>query len=1177
MGNTPIPRCRVRVLYLGLLCLAAQDAAVSQTPAFSSRADFGGRDTILVSGLRPDSVYRLRHQFIVRGTDTVFMANGTRLSAPADYSLDHRYGTVRLDTAFLRRSSLREGDRAIIIVAYRYIPLLLQDSYYIRKLVTLRDSLSKKDSLRIERPLRRYTVEDLFGPNLQKSGTLFRGLTVGSNRDLSLNSGLRLQLSGKLTPDLDVTASLTDENTPLQPEGTTQTLQEFDKVFVTLKGKNVSGTLGDFVLERQGTEFGRVNRKLQGAQATGELRGETMSGSLTIAGAISRGKFNTLQFAGIEGVQGPYRLSGKNGERGIIVIAGSERVFINGERQTRGETNDYVIDYSTSEITFTPRRLVTSASRITVDYEYTDRQYSRSFFGTGATASLVSDRISLSLGYVREADNPDAPIDLALSDTVRSVIAGAGADRSRAVISGVTRVDSNGFYVRIDTLELGAPVTFYRYAPGLPGAVYNVSFSFVGAGKGDYSRQQAGIFVWKGKGLGEYLPLRFLPLPEMQQLFDAKVDIRAQEFRIGGEFAHSSSDLNRLSAVPGNRQDGDAFTVNGTFAPQDVSIGDVKLGSLEISAKGRRMGQQFVSLDRTNEIEFNRRWGIDTIQTEREDLLESALRYRPAKGMELSGSYGSIVRSGGLNSSRWDAGVQIDKDGLPRVNYLIERIRSKDLRLNAMSIWVRQKGSISAEFGPIAPRLRYEGEDRSFADAGTGAARVGSFRFDEIGPGVELKGLGRFSASADFGWRNEKAWNGGIVIPQARSFTQSYTAKLSEWQDLSTALDVVLRKKTFSPEFRSQGNADVRSLLVRDQVRYAPLRRTVETDLFYQVSTQQSSRLERVFVRVTQGTGTYRYLGDLNGNGIADEEEFVQTRFDGDFVPVTVPSDRLYPIIDLTTSARVRLTPSRILGENRGAVAGILSALSAETYVRVDEKSTEESIADIALLHFRKFQQDSTTLSGARLFSQDLLVLDGNPSVSGRLRFLERRGMSNYSGGIEKRYGRERSARIRFRFVPEIAQQIDVANKADRVSGEIAASRIHDISSNEITLDISYRPEQRFELGLKIGTSTSTDRSPAAPLESSLNTQAVRATYAFEGAGQARAEFSREEVLFRRSVDQFPYELTGGRLPGKTWLWKGGLEYRLTNFLQSSVTYDGRSEGGSPVIHTARAEVRAFF
>jgi hypothetical protein len=37
------------------------------------------------------------------------------------------------------------------------------------------------------------------------------------------------------------------------------------------------------------------------------------------------------------------------------------------------------------------------------------------------------------------------------------------------------------------------------------------------------------------------------------------------------------------------------------------------------------------------------------------------------------------------------------------------------------------------------------------------------------------------------------------------------------------------------------------------------------------------------------------------------------------------------------------------------------------------------------------------------------------------------------------------------------------------------------------------------------------------------------------------------------------------------------LDYRVADFVQATVGYDGRSEGGRPAIHTARAEVRAFF
>jgi hypothetical protein len=42
-------------------------------------------------------------------------------------------------------------------------------------------------------------------------------------------------------------------------------------------------------------------------------------------------------------------------------------------------------------------------------------------------------------------------------------------------------------------------------------------------------------------------------------------------------------------------------------------------------------------------------------------------------------------------------------------------------------------------------------------------------------------------------------------------------------------------------------------------------------------------------------------------------------------------------------------------------------------------------------------------------------------------------------------------------------------------------------------------------------------------------------------------------------------------------LWSVAFDYRVTQFIQATMNYDGRTEGGRSPVHTARAEVRAFF
>jgi hypothetical protein len=1168
---------RVHALVLALF-FGATSSSSQQTSERPSPLPYRSREWIITAG-SPDSLL-LERQFIAANTDTLITENGEVLKRFRDYAIDYRHGIVRLDTT--RRKQI-VGDTGTppkrIRVSFRYFPFTFQDTYARRRLILMPDSTAKEDSLRIARPSAALSVDDIFGKGLQKSGSIVRGFTVGTNQDLSLTSGLRLQLAGKILSDLEIAASLTDENTPIQPEGTTQTLQEFDKVFIEMKGPSFSATLGDFALDLPGTRFALLNRKVQGARGTIDYQMGSASGSTTIAGAITRGKFITKQFTGIEGVQGPYLLTGANNERAIIVIAGTERVYIDGEVQTRGELNDYTIDYSVGQITFTARRLITSASRIVVDYEYTDRQYSRSLFVVRQTAGAFDDKARLLVTYTREADDPDAPIDFVMTDSARAALAAAGPDPSKAVLSGVTRVDSNGTYMQIDTvLDGGSTTRFYRYAPGDPQALYIVVFSYVGPGNGEYVRQRAGMFVWQGSGAGDYLPIRLLPLPQSHQLLDVSLDASpSKEVRVTGELANSIFNANRLSSVPGTERTGYAYWVGAAVSPRAMRLAGVELGNLDLLIKRRYQHANFLPIDRANEIEFGRKWGVDTLDQTEEQLTEAAITYVPVGAVQIGGGYGSLERGSIQRSDRYEGNMRVTFQDLPGASYSFEDISSSDARADINNTWFRQKANIDYRIGVLTSGLRYENERRDFSGLSSGTLQSGSFEFDAISATLNVQQLGKLSLGAEFAWRNDDQFYSGAVIPESKSFSQIYTARLAEWNALSSSLDLTLRSKNYSTEFRLAGNNNVQTVLIRNQTRYAPLNRGVETDLFYQVGTELSSRLERVYVRVAPGSGSYRYLGDLNGNGIADDQEFVPTRFDGDFIAITVPSDQLVPVIELKTSARLRLTPRRFLSQGDSWLTSLLTPLSAETYLRIEEKSTDPDLPQIYLLHLGSFLQDATTIAGSQVITQDLNVFEGDPSFSARLRFTERHNLGNYSGGVERGYGRERSVRLRWQLVAEVSNQLDLVMRDDRLTGSQTAGRQRNIASNALTFDVSYRPEQNLELGWKIDLSRSIDSYPTPQLQGDLNAQAIRLVYALQGTGQVRVEFSREEVVLGRMTDVFPFELTGGRVPGKTWIWRTDFDYRATNFLQATLHYDGRVEGGAPPVHTARAEVRAFF
>jgi hypothetical protein len=1081
---------------------------------------------------------------------------------------------------------LQVGDS--LSISYNIQPILLKRSYSFFKIDTIKSGTVVHDSVKYTVPAFQNPFAGFSG-NLKRSGSIVRGVNIGSNKDLTINSGLNLQLSGYLTEEVEVVAALTDESTPIQPEGNTLALREVDKVYIKFKSPWLQGSLGDFNLQYSGSQFADLSKKLQGVSLQGNYENYGLGATV----ASTRGFFNFISFLGQEGNQGAYQLVGKNGEQDIVVLAGTERVWVNGEQMVRGEINDYTIEYALGQITFTNKRMITSESRIEIDFEYypATQKYTRNVYSGTASWRIIKDKFKMSAKYYNENDDPEKVLEEEgiLTQGEKDIIQQAGDDPYTAYISGATEVgDSLGSYIAIDTTFNDQSYTLYKYV-GLDKGNFRVSFSSVGKERGDYVRDRLGVYRWVGIGKGGYLPIKLLPLPSKQQLADIQAQYTPSEnFYIESEYAISNSDRNILSGINDDDNAGNALRVASVLRSTPISVANTYLGKFAVTAEGRLIDNKFQGIDRFRKPDFNRYWNIlrETEITNEEKSLDTKVSYLPWEWLKLQGNLGILNRKS-LDSFRYSSQIDINKRDWFRANLQQEYVSGKQKTLS--NDWLRQIIAVEKDIGYFQPGISYKREQRKNNSQG----EISGFEYNDWGAGVALINSNYLTGKIQYNQRRDEIFDPAVEgrkIPQSTTSTSAFRLNLSEWNRISGHLEITFRQKKYTSFFKNI-RVDSINLGYIDPAYQDTVWQDRETNLAelvlnnyqwkhafnirwqYRISTEQLALREKIYIDVGERRGNYRFDEDLR--------EYVPDP-DGDFVLFILQTGKFEPSTNIQTSVRLTLDPRRVWKQPKNQLQKLFTLINSQSYFRIEEVTQEDDLTDLYLLNLSKFQ-GSNTRKGSIIFNEDLYLARQNRNLSFRLRYRYRDDLFNQfldANDNEDRLSIERSMRADYRIVRKIKGQTELGQKFIYRFTKGESLRNRDIRSAIVSQNISYRPNINWELGMEAEMGFERDVAQKKNLYLRYDKLLMRVTYALLRKGRITADYEHQtvKVLDNPTAASIPFEMARGKKEGVNQRWQLRGEYTVTENVVISLLYRGRDEPAfDQIIHSGQAEVRAYF
>lgn len=1037
-------------------------------------------------------------------------------------------------------------------------------------------------------PTEQKTTTITSGSGLNYNGSFSRGISVGNSQSLVLNSNFDLQMSGDLGNGLRVIAAISDDNIPIQPEGNTQVLQEFDKVFIEVSKDRNTVLAGDYEMRRPNSYFMNYQKKLKGLSLQNvTMINEDVSVQTRANIASSRGKFARQILKSKEGNQGPYRLQGNNNERFIIVLSNQEKVYFNGILLRRGIEYDYVIDYNTAEITFSPTRLVVKESRIIVEFEYTDLNYFRTLYSL--RTDVGAKKYNFNINYYSEQDSKTSTSQIALDSTDLAVLEQSGDKRSLSFRSGIRPLDnpnnSSGNITYEQVLNPNYPAEenqyILKYSVDRGSELFIAAFSEVGVNKGSYDIDlnvgvNGRIYKYVGKNKGKYDPVVELIPPEKKQMTTIGGQYRLGESNIiKGEFALSSYDANRFSPINDSDNNGIASYIEFN---NEYPINESKSAKVYANLKTELLSQYFKPLNPYRNAEFIRDWNVDSLDKSAEQLYLVETGLKSKKWGQAGYAFSTFDIAGVYNGSRNQLNVDYRDKGW---TILSTAGLTKSERRNDKTTFIRPNFELRkqiAKWDGLTLGVSLESEKNTTKAFGSDSIFRNGYAFNYVRYQILTNDKKPINFRFSYNTRNDDFASKGVLERAINIREWELASNFQAKEDHKLSLTLINRVFDVTRADLASGEKSKNTLIGSVDHQLFAFRKAAQFSTNYQLASGQEPRLEFVFQKVANNLGDYVYVGsDTTVNKNISDFRYDPSNPSSSYIRISLPNNEFITTNNLGFNHNFRLDPSRIWeGDSvKNNWKQFISRFNNVTTMRINTKA---SLAD-AKRPLNPFEErnDTELVSYNSLFTNNVFFNRGNPKFDMVLTNRNNAIKINQLNGIEARVLIEDELRVRNSIWTNTDFIITVAKGVRSFDSKLFNDRDFSIKFAKVAPEISYRPSTSFRLSVKYRYE---QRNQTINILSKAINQDIAVGINKRVANKSALDLTTSFVKI--SYDGNPnlpvaYDMLDGLRNGNNVLWNISYTRRLNGVLDLNINYEGRKAGEVRAIHVGRGQLKATF